>query len=539
MEIDDLPAGVTKQTTRHPPSRKFLPPYEGDKVEVRFTFSFAGRQLHSTGAETTKFKVGEASVHAVDMAVQHMYKGEHADFTLPTSMLDAEDTCIEGPVSTAKLEVELVACKLDGTVLRKRLKELNGEDRVHDTGRVRLRVLTVTSNGEKVAGPVELSFRAGDGEVCDALEGAVLGMKEGEEAMLRVLDPAACEGLVAEILEAPIMLHLLILSVQKVPQKWDMTFEERLDRAVARKSDASRLFQEKRMRLAAKHYEEMASFFVRPEDFKDGNGNHSVSGICVGEIIPTPTELHECEEPEQPKALFRRAKALTALKEHQAALEDVKRLRDLEPKNLAAQKLLREVKEDRADGPCAFSLCEELRRQDRDSSETFSKMCTGLGELPERERREDQLVVAPDLDEEYAKLARETGVPLNRLKQVKYTLGLSIACTIPILFELILRLTFRRPVHEQTAFKSLQGMTAPCLVLLCITLLLAWLLMPAVALAKSSVLLYTIASVATPHRLRMWRFVLVGLGALMVFILDAWAEDGRCWWRDRFALLFL
>lgn len=101
-----------------------------------------------------------------------------------------------------------------------------------------------------------------------------------------------------------------------------------------------------------------------------------------------------------------------------------------------------------------------------------------------------------------------------------YTLGLSIACTIPILFELILRLTFRRPVHEQTAFKSLQGMTAPCLVLLCITLLLAWLLMPAVALAKSSVLLYTIASVATPHRLRMWRFVLVGLGALMVFILE-------------------
>lgn len=37
-----------------------------------------------------------------------------------------------------------------------------------------------------------------------------------------------------------------------------MTFEERLDRAVARKSDASRLFQEKRMRLAAKHYEAWA-----------------------------------------------------------------------------------------------------------------------------------------------------------------------------------------------------------------------------------------------------------------------------------------
>ena len=39
--------------------------------------------------------------------------------------------------------------KYDGAVLRKRLKEGAGQPRVHDTGRVRVRVLTVTSNGEK------------------------------------------------------------------------------------------------------------------------------------------------------------------------------------------------------------------------------------------------------------------------------------------------------------------------------------------------------------------------------------------------------
>ena len=46
---------------------------------------------------------------------------------------------------------------------------------------------------------------------------------------------------------------------------------------------------------------------------------------------------------------------------------------------------------------------------------------------------------------------------------------------------------------------DLKGMTAPCLILLCSTLLMAWLLMPLVAMAKSALLVYTAASVATPH----------------------------------------
>lgn len=101
-----------------------------------------------------------------------------------------------------------------------------------------------------------------------------------------------------------------------------------------------------------------------------------------------------------------------------------------------------------------------------------------------------------------------------------YRLGLSLAICGPVLFEVALRFIFKQPVHEQTAFKSLQGMTLPCLILLCTTLMMAWLLMPWVALAKSSLLVYTMASVATPHRLKMLRFVLVGAGALFVSVVQ-------------------
>lgn len=39
----------------------------------------------------------------------------------------------------------------------------------------------------------------------------------------------------------------------------------------------------------------------------------------------------------------------------------------------------------------------------------------------------------------------------------RYPLGLSVALLVPFSFELLLRHTFRRPVHQQTAYRSLQG----------------------------------------------------------------------------------
>merc|ERR1712151_760651 len=45
---------------------------------------------------------------------------------------------------------------------------------------------------------------------------------------------------------------------------------------------------------------------------------------------------------------------------------------------------------------------------------TFAKMCAGFGTMPERtDRRDDALVVMPDLDQEYAKIAQEHGLPVR------------------------------------------------------------------------------------------------------------------------------
>jgi len=41
----------------------------------------------------------------------------------------------------------------------------------------------------------------------------------------------------------------------QVPEKWDLAPPERLERAVAQRHLAGRLFQAQRLRLAAKHYQ--------------------------------------------------------------------------------------------------------------------------------------------------------------------------------------------------------------------------------------------------------------------------------------------
>lgn len=540
----------SKRTLRHPPTRKYLPPEQGDEVVVRYSLTLAGQQLQSTGGDSIAFTIGAAAsqgppLRVLQTLVRQLYQGEDAEFTIELGML--EDLSLDGwaPNTQTQLQLELVKCplredlfgdqgaikriikssegrhpkdgdecqvsykitekgaagpplsveegvykiggmapqlgqlaqvfdkallsmklkeevvvtcrpngpfgpkagqsleisltleeifqvhdvslgKYDGAVLRKRLKEGAGPHRLHDTGRVRVRVLTVTSNRDKVSGrPFEVSFVAGDGEVCDAMEGAVLGLQEGDELMLRVMEPACCEGLI-EIetpLEAPVMVHFTVLEVQQVPEKWDLAPPERLERAVARRHLAGRLFQAQRLRLAAKHYQEIASFLARPEDFKEQRAealelrrvaflNEAACMLQLGEMSHVKDLCDKVlkEEPEQPKALFRRAKALLALKEHQAAVEDLQRLKEVDPSNVAGQRLLREAKE-------------ELRKQDRVSSKTYSKMCAGLGDFPEDLRAPktspNSLVEAPDLEEEYAKLSRETGVPLHRLKPVK------------------------------------------------------------------------------------------------------------------------
>eukprot|EP00435_Cladocopium_sp_Y103_P037608 s874_g10.t1 len=113
-----LPDGVTKRTLRHPPTRKYLPPEQGDEVVVRYSLTVAGQQLQSTGTDGITFTIGAAGdsrgppLQVLHTLVRQLYQGEDVEFTLELSML--EDLFLDGwaPNTQTQLQLELVKCPL-------------------------------------------------------------------------------------------------------------------------------------------------------------------------------------------------------------------------------------------------------------------------------------------------------------------------------------------------------------------------------------------------------------------------------------------
>jgi len=199
-------------------------------------------------------------------------------------------------------------------------------------------------------------------------------------------------------------------------EKWDMDGPQRIQRGRERKALAGDLFKQGRVRLAAHHYEKVADLFARKdffavEDQKDAaelrrmaDLNRALCMLKMGDMKKVASLCTSVlnEDPCQPKALFRRAKAQLQMKEYDEAITDLARLLEVEPTNTDGKQLMREAK--------------RLRKQnDECQSRHFSKMCDALGELPERETRPgDGKIVMPEIDKEYEKIAQKFGLPIKK-----------------------------------------------------------------------------------------------------------------------------
>eukprot|EP00933_Yihiella_yeosuensis_P006265 TRINITY_DN11096_c0_g2_i1.p1 TRINITY_DN11096_c0_g2~~TRINITY_DN11096_c0_g2_i1.p1 ORF type:complete len:283 (+),score=78.02 TRINITY_DN11096_c0_g2_i1:24-851(+) len=218
-------------------------------------------------------------------------------------------------------------------------------------------------------------------------------------------------------LETPIMIHIAVLSVEQVKEKWDFTSSERLGSGRRRKEVATELFKKGRVRLASSHYDAIADlysnldFFKDPEERQDAKELYRIVNLnraaCLLKLGDWKTVVDLCtnylkDDARNAKALFRRAKAFVGLKKYTDAIEDLNQLLEIESSNVEGQRLLREAKL-------------HQKKFDKTQAFTFSKMCNAFGSMSERsDRRDDNPVVAPDLNEEYAKISAELGVPLPK-----------------------------------------------------------------------------------------------------------------------------
>ena len=316
-----------------------------------------------------EFKAGDyEECDAMECAVAEKKKGEKAVFTV-TVPAQAHEEDKTKDVSFAK----------DKTMMKKVIKEGEGYDFPKDMAKVILFVTSATDGAVSLAGftPKVLEFTAGNGEVCDALECAVMEMKKGEKAMLTVTAPTQAQEtqLGLSNLATTVVFTLKLQRFDAPKSTWSLTEQEKADVAVARKDVAGALFKMGRIQLALERFKKIVELFYIYRQIQ-GRG-HQNKAVCCFRLQEHAEAKKSCdemlkEESQNLKALYRRAKAEFGLKNFQECILECQRVVDIDPENKEARVLIKQAAEQIADVLVDLGTDEEFaKRYDEEYSVDF------------------------------------------------------------------------------------------------------------------------------------------------------------------------
>lgn len=286
-------------------------------------------------------------------------------------------------------KTEDVSVLKDGTVSTKTMKESESYDKPRDGTRCTIRVDAATDGKEPLpgfTGPKQLKFVVGNGQVCDALDCSANSIAVGERVMIICTKAWKCQepqlGL-QDVSAERVELLVEMLEIDKEKELWSLSLEDKVRCALQRKEKGADLFKAKKFEMALSKYNTISEY-INDSDFEKNRDNKKYikeftrtinlnKAACYLQIGDPTNALVFCnkvieEDRNNPKALFRRAKAHHCRSEHVEAATDLNRVLELEPENKEAKTMLQQV----------------LRAQkvlDKQSRSTFAKMCGGLGRL--------------------------------------------------------------------------------------------------------------------------------------------------------------
>lgn len=354
------------------------------------------------------YEIGSGSLGPVskflDKALVTMSRGEKC------LLHGAKDYIYNGGKSTVELHLvevynvrDVSLCR-DQTVFLKTLDQGPGWQKPLDCYKVKIKVEEATDGANNpLPGftAAELSWECGDGEICDALEGAVRQMKEGERALVRCRKAAhAIEPKIglSEIKAERVVYTIAVLEVEKgdVKELWNLDPNERFETSLKQKEIGTKLFGAKRFEFALDRYSQVVETLGDNEKFPDPKLKQKAielrkaaelnKAACRLKIGDWAGVMRACdtvlgEDKLNVKAWFRRAKALHELTEYPKAIHDLNYVLELDPKN--------------TDAKAQLVISQKAQRVvDKQAQDTFAKMCQGLGKF-NADKRTKQAILKP------------------------------------------------------------------------------------------------------------------------------------------------
>lgn len=211
--------------------------------------------------------------------------------------------------------------------------------------------------GSEILTSKQVEFVAGLGNHCEALEGCVVRIVPNEEVeVTAVIDDAWVDptlGLTG-LKASETVMHVKLISFTKAEDSWSLTADKKLERLSALKDAGSNIFKSGRTRFALGRY--TAATRLYEHDKNTPGEAKSVLRLCLLNQAMCQLKLEDfakaesactkvlAEEPENIKALYRRAQALGKMGEFNSALLDLKRAAEIDPSNADVRSLFTSVK---------------------------------------------------------------------------------------------------------------------------------------------------------------------------------------------------
>jgi len=338
---------------------------------------------------------GEVCSQLLDGMLLQMRRGQVASVTHPLKDLFPSNAPVlaRGPEEVGVCEVSLLEiyvtkdCSFKnstGQVIKEVIKDGVGPwcNNPSDEGMAVLRIEKITTSEgrclfpEAGASPTEMCVNVGDGQVCDALECAVVEMRPHETALVTCRDPSFLVG-GFPLGEKPVpksseyTLRVTLLDFNPGPDALSFDEEDRLTFALRRKAEANRLFKEGRFRLSRQRYVEICELFHHLDIPKVKDrflGKYDLWQECRKLRLDCRLNIAACsiklqdssvakeacdlvlkQMPENTKALYRRAQAQMQQREYVEACKDLRRLLDIDPNIQEARRLWEKAVKQRKD----------------------------------------------------------------------------------------------------------------------------------------------------------------------------------------------
>lgn len=234
----------------------------------------------------------------------------------------------------------------------------------------------------------EVSFGLGDCERCDALESAVASMKRGETAVVRCgaygagdarawTDPEL--GLVAVPPGRAMDVLVTLTSVGKELDVMEMEPRQRLSYGMGRKDSAAKYFKAERYLSALNKYKLVADVLEHTDDMKEEELKAEAKAAlrsCKMNEVMCYLKLEDyvrglkavdeilTKEPENEKALYRRATCYLQMSEYVRAEADLAKCVQVNPQNREARLLLQQCRKD-------------SKEEGKSQKEAYSRMLSG------------------------------------------------------------------------------------------------------------------------------------------------------------------